>query len=95
MTLLFVGMLGHTNIVSLLFLSHYKNGSLKKYWEFLSTGLDVMGHQWIPITNPVQLGHERKGFLKKAFLSPSPLFYLETNNLEIITISEEHRKMNY
>ena len=95
MTLLFVGMLGHTNIVSLLLLSHYKNGSLKKYWEFLSTGLDAMGHQWIPITNPVQLGHERKGFLKKAFLSPSPLFYLETNNLEIITISEEHRKMNY
>ena len=95
MTLLFVGMLGHTNVVSLLLLSHYKNGSLKKYWEFLSTGLDAMGHQWIPITNPVQLGHERKRFLKKAFLSPSPLFYLETNNLEIITISEEHRKMNY
>ena len=95
MTLLFVGMLGHMNIVRLLLLSRHKNGSLKKYWEFLSTGLDVMGHQWISITNPVQLGHERKGFLKKTFLSPSPLFYLESNNLEIITISEEERKMNY
>lgn len=66
-----------------------------KHAKFLSLRLDI-DRLSMDINHKIQFNWatEEKTFPKKAFHSPSHIFYLESNNIEIITISQEPRKMN-